>query len=618
MLINLRGNATQRQNATDALKMPDENRDDVLKQFVCLASESLGIPGGFISVIDDSHQFIRAAHNIALCQTTREDAFCRYVVDSGEVMVVTDTLLDPRFTTHPLVVGPPRIRFYAGAPLKNREGVILGTLCVTDRVPHRFPRKKIRMLETLARLAMTFLETWHSAGFTDVATGLPNRQRLIRHLQLLSTSEQRAPLRLTLIDCIDMPRAYELARALGMAPVEALLRDIGGLLRERLELAPEDILYTVATGRYAILASAEGRFSAQNVVDKLRYVSARPEDGVAMDLSIHAGEVCFDPTELPAQEALRRAVSALHEAINLHVGARSFNELSDARRNGDFRLMNDLAAALQTGTGGLYLVYQPKVSLPSGRPVGLEALIRWRHPEHGELSPAGFLPVAQFTNLMNSLTDWVVGETIRQLKIWSDTPCLLPVSVNVSVSDLSRSDFTDTLEARMAQAGLSTSLLGIECLETEKATENPAALANMEGLRKQGFRISLDDFGAGYSNIGYLRQMPIDVIKLDRALVSGLTIDPGSRIIAASVIRMLKDLNYVVVAEGVEDRETLMVLEAYGCDQVQGFYFSRPLPPAELEKWLQQQPQSADPDILPLTGNNLTMSDDAHDPGLYN
>lgn len=397
-------------------------------------------------------------------------------------------------------------------------------------------------------------------------------------------------LRLTLIDCIDMPRAYELARALGMAPVEALLRDTGLLLRDRLSLLPAEIIYTVAVGRYAILAPAGDRFTAPFVANTLRDLSGHPKNGVAMNLTIHTGEVCFVPASLPPQEILRRAVSALHDAISKNVSAQTFDELSDARRNGYFSLMNDLDDALRSNTGGLYLVYQPKVSLTSGQTVSLEALIRWCHPERGELSPAEFLPVAHFTSLMHRLTDWVVNEAVRQLTVWSVRLPLLPVSVNVSVSDLSRKDFAATLTEKMHGAGLPAHLLGLECLENEIVTENPVALANMAVLREVGFRILLDDFGAGYSNIGYLRTMPADIIKLDKSLVAGLINDPGSRIIASSVIRMLKDLDYMVVAEGVEDKQTLDLLREYGCDEAQGYYFSRPLTPSALKTWLKATP----------------------------
>lgn len=585
MLVNLRDNEERRQKAMDELKTSDDSRDTVLKEFVRLTSDSLGICGSFISVVDDSHQVIRAAHNFDLCRTERDNAFCSYVVDSGKVMVVRDTLRDPRFATHALVVGAPGIRFYAGAPLVNREGIVLGTLCVTDTVPHSFSRNKVNRLKMLARLVMAFLEVWHSAGFTDAATGLPNRQRLIRHLEGIQ-DDANSLLRLTLIDCIDIPRAYELARALGMAPVEAMLREMGLLLREKLSLLPTDVIYTVAVGRYAILAPASDRFSAQYIASKLRDLSVHPKNGVAMNLTIHTGEVSFTPASLPPQESLRRAVSALHDAINKSVGAQEFDELSDARRNSDFMLMNDLDTALRSNKGGLYLVYQPKVSLISGQTVSLEALIRWCHPERGELAPAEFLPVAHFSNLMHRLTDWVVDEAVRQLTDWSARIPLLPVSVNVSVSDLSRKGFAATLFEKMHRAGQPAHMLGLECLENEIVTENTEALANMAVLRERGFRILLDDFGAGYSNIGYLRLLPADIIKLDKSLVAGLVNDPGSRIIASSIIGMLKALNFIVIAEGVEDEKTLELLRQYGCDEAQGYYFSRPLTATALEAWL--------------------------------
>lgn len=187
---------------------------------------------------------------------------------------------------------------------------------------------------------------------------------------------------------------------------------------------------------------------------------------------------------------------------------------------------------------------------------------------------------------MHRLTDWVVYKAVHQLTVWSARLPRLPVSVNVSVSDLSRKGFAAILSEKMQVTGLPAYLLGLECLENEIATENTEALTNMARLRELGFRILLDDFGAGYSNIGYLRRMPADIIKLDKSLVAGLINDPGSCIIASSIIRMLKELDFIVVAEGVEDKQTLELLREYGCDEAQGYYFSRPLTPVALENWL--------------------------------
>lgn len=221
MLMSLSGGDDCRTRTLHALRSNDESRDDVLRQFVRLASQALGIPGSFISVLDDEMQHVKAAQNFTLTQSSRQDSLCRHAVDSDSTVVVPDTLLDTRFAEHPLIVGAPFIRFYAGVPLKSSTGLILGTLCVTDTAPHPFNADQVAMLKMLAALVMSFLEAWYSAGFADPVTGLPNRQRLIRDLQFLAASGDTTPRRLVLIDCIDMPRAYELARSMGMGRLKA-------------------------------------------------------------------------------------------------------------------------------------------------------------------------------------------------------------------------------------------------------------------------------------------------------------------------------------------------------------------------------------------------------------
>ncbi|OWS77078.1 sensor domain-containing phosphodiesterase [Pantoea sp. VS1] len=585
MLMNINGDSDRRARALKALRSPDESRDDVLRKFVRLASQALGIPGSFISVLDDEHQHVQAAHNFALTRSSRQDSLCRHAVDNDSPVVVPDTWLDARFVTHPLITGAPYIRFYAGVPLKNREGIVLGTLCVTDTAPHPFGAGQVTTLKLLAALVMSFLEAWHSAGFADPVTGLPNRQRLIRDLQYLAAAGDSTPRRLVLIDCIDMPRAYELARSMGMGPVESLLKDVATLLPLRLRPATGELLYTVATGRFAVLTRNDSRLSADWVAGRLEGISADLGDGIAVALSTHTGELTFTPGDIPAQEALRRAVSALHEAIGRNVPAMRFSEATDSRHTQDFTLMNDLAAALREDRG-LWLAYQPKVCLHTGRPVGLEALVRWRHPVRGELSPALFVPLAEQTELLSTLTAWVTDRAIARLARLRNSCIQLPVTINVSCRDFSREGFADALEAKMIRAKLPTSLLGIECLETERIIESPAAMQGLEMLKLRGFGISLDDFGTGYSNISYLRRMPLDVIKLDRTLISEISSDTASRIIARSIIAMLKELDYTVLAEGVEDAETVTALTQYGCDQAQGFFYSRPLPEGELDEWL--------------------------------
>ena len=586
MFKNLNGDNERRSRALQALRDPDESRDDVLRKFVRLASQALGIPGSFISVLDDEFQTVRASHNVDLQRSTRGDSLCRHVVDSDSAVIVQDTYHDARFVTHPLITGSPFIRFYAGVPLKTRDGIILGTLCVTDTEPHAFAVEQVTTLTLLSTLVMSFLEAWHSAGFCDPVTGLPNRQRLIRDLQSLTVAGDTAPRRLVLIDCIDMSRAYELARTMGMNPVESLLKDMATLLPLRLRPAVGEMIYSVATGRFAILTRADSRLSAAWIAGRLEGISADMDEGLSVALTPHTGEAAFVAGSMSASEVLRRAVSALNEAVGRGLPSQRFDIEAETQRSEDFLMMTDLKTALRDNIG-LYMVYQPKICLQSGKPVGLEALIRWRHPSRGELSPAAFIPLAEQTDLLSLLTAWIIDQAVERLRRLRNNCIQLPLTINVSVRDFACEGFASTLESKMLKSKLPTSLMGIECLETERILESPTALRGLEMLRERGFTISLDDFGAGYSNISYLRRMPLDIIKLDRSLISELSSDTASRIIARRLIAMLKELDYTVVAEGVECPDAVTSLTEYGCDQAQGYFYSRPLNEEALDHWLQ-------------------------------
>ncbi|WP_313018176.1 EAL domain-containing protein, partial [Atlantibacter hermannii] len=174
----------------------------------------------------------------------------------------------------------------------------------------------------------------------------------------------------------------------------------------------------------------------------------------------------------------------------------------------------------------------------------------------------------------------------RQTTIWRRNGIYLPISINVTVSDFSVPGFASALEKQVLEAGLACRDFRIECLETDKVLESEVALMELDLLKAKGFLILLDDFGAGYSNINYLRRLPIDVIKLDRSLISQITHDEASLVIVRNVIVMLKELDYEVLAEGVEDQATARILKDFGCDEVQGFYFSRPLRPEDIPAWM--------------------------------
>ena len=579
------GSDVKRLSAIRALLSPDEARDKVLERFVNLASQVLGISGSFISIIDDHNQYIKASRNFDLKQSTRDESLCRHVIDGDGHLVVVDTLLDERFVTHPFVKGEPHIRFYAGVSLQNLDGATLGTLCVTDTQPHSFSEEKLVTLRSLATLVTSFLDVWNNAGYADVITHLPNRPRLIRDIQQLTLTAPHSRFRLILIDCLDIIRAYELTRAVGIGPMEKLLKQMAQDVAHRLNLAENDTLYSFAPGRYAIVQPYSGRFTAHNLPDLFKGMKADLSENITLDLDVFAGETEFVPGKMDANETVRQAVSALHEGIDENISAMCFEQSYDSRRTDDFMIMNDLAQALNKDEE-LYLAWQPKVCLKTGKTVGLEALIRWNHPERGELFPSEFIPLAGKTNLISDLTNWVIDHTVEQLARWNREYDLIPVSINVSERDFAKADFADKLVAKLAAAQLPNAILGIECLENELITKSDVAIKGLVALKSRGFVISLDDFGTGYSNISYLQDIPLDVIKIDRSLISRMGEDDASKIIVRCIIQMLKELNYTVLAEGVEAEATLGLLKAYGCDQIQGYFFSKPLPASDIEHWL--------------------------------
>lgn len=250
---------------------------------------------------------------------------------------------------------------------------------------------------------------------------------------------------------------------------------------------------------------------------------------------------------------------------------------------------------------GFAIHYQPKLNLRTGMIESAEALIRWRHPLFGDISPAEFIPVAEKTGSISAITRWVLREVLKHMALWREQCLPLAVSVNVSVQDLASERFLRLMRELKQAYPESAAQLELECLETQEILHNERALTHLDTLKREGYRIAIDDFGAGYSNLGYLMTMPADVIKIDRSLISNMAVDARNRVIVTYLIKMLHDLHYQVIAEGVEDQATFDEVAALGFDGAQGFYISRPLPLAALGQFMATagQPWRRETDAAP-------------------
>jgi Amt family ammonium transporter len=240
--------------------------------------------------------------------------------------------------------------------------------------------------------------------------------------------------------------------------------------------------------------------------------------------------------------------------------------LHRALRNGEFRVH-----------------YQPLVRFDGAAVIGFEALLRWEHPERGLVGPLDFIPVAEETGLIVPIGEWVLHEVCAQAAVWSASmPDAEPlvVSVNLSARQLAHPDLVGTIAAAIGRSGIDPATLLVEVTESTLMSDPELAATILHALRAIGVRIAVDDFGTGHSSLGYLKQLPVDCLKIDRSFVSGLGVDPDDRAIVAAVVSMGHALGLTVTAEGVETPQQLDELERLGCDVGQGFYFAKPQPSA--------------------------------------
>jgi diguanylate cyclase (GGDEF)-like protein/PAS domain S-box-containing protein len=407
----------------------------------------------------------------------------------------------------------------------------------------------------------------------DSLTGLPNRS-LFNHLVDQMLTEARRADQYGALLVIDVNRVGAISDTLGHDVASELLREIGRKFRDALRDA--DILARIDGNKFAVaLPHVEKREHAGIVAQKLLGTLAEPIVIAAHSLQVgaHVGIAVYLEDSTDTASLLRYADVAMAKAQ--HSGADGFlfySEEMDQRAKEHLRLETELRDALHTGQ--LELHYQPKVSLRSGRIVGAEALIRWRHPQRGMISPGVFIPLAEETGLIFEIGGWVLEESCRQIRAWKDAGLTMPpVAVNLSARQFDRK-----LPSRILQVldrhGVLPEQIMLEITESLLVGGTDNVIAIMNELVAMGLALALDDFGTGYSSLAYLKKFPISTLKIDRSFVIGLPYEENDCAIARAIVTMAQQLRQEIVAEGVETAEQMAFLRDLGCDQLQGYLFS--------------------------------------------
>jgi diguanylate cyclase (GGDEF)-like protein len=409
----------------------------------------------------------------------------------------------------------------------------------------------------------------------DAITDLPNRARLVLALQQAIDNAEPAGNSATVVS-ISVDRFSEIQHALGIGCTDALLKMVASRLQ--LIAGPEDFLAHIGSEVFALVI-ARGAVSDQREwsINVQRAMGGGFEYlGIPVDLHVTCGAASYPAHGADAESVVRRSDIAVIQAREAGVEYAIYCNTEEAEGPKRIAMLAELRGAIRDD--GLRLHYQPKVDAHRGTICGVEALLRWKHSKHGMIPPSVFVPLAEKMGLISPITRWVVDVAARQINDWLHLGMAIPIAVNVSASDLRDPSLLDHLVDLKERTGLRLDLLQVEITETSLMTEADKSREALCRMRDMGLKVYIDDFGTGYSSLNYIAELLIDGLKLDRSLTKSVSKDARHRAVVAASISLAHDLGMRVVAEGIETEHEAEALRELGCDELQGYFFSLPLP----------------------------------------
>ncbi len=421
---------------------------------------------------------------------------------------------------------------------------------------------------------------------TDALTGLPNRSRLHAHLGQALTATGSAATTVALL-LMDLDRFKEVNDTLGHHYGDLLLCKIGP--RGQKALRATDTVARLGGDEFAVVLPSADAQGASGVAQAIRRALEAPFllEGHAVDVGVSIGVALHPAHGEDSATLLRCADIAMYVAKGAHTGVACYDPAQDGYSTHRLTLMSDLRQAIATDTLALY--YQPKVECGDGGVVGVEALLRWSHPDLGSIPPDQFIPLAEHTGQIAPLTEWVLHTALRQGQAWAQRGIVLDIAVNLSARTLHDIRLPDLIADLLRQYDYTPAYLTLEITESALMIDPTRALDVLTRLAALGVHLAIDDFGTGYSSLGYLKRLPVDEVKIDKSFVLEMTGNAKDAALVRSIVAMAHALNLSVVAEGVETREAWDLLRVLGCDVTQGYYLSRPIPAPELERWIDER-----------------------------
>ncbi|MEX2293735.1 MAG: EAL domain-containing protein, partial [Acidimicrobiales bacterium] len=571
------------------------------------------------AVVEGARDILRGEQGMLLLPPVRDGAPATRVVMRGDEVIrasISPTELEadlamllPGGASRLFVPGQPLpgwlgeigVRDAAIVPLTT-DGVATGAMLVANRLTEvaEFVEDDLRVFETLANHANVALENGrlvahlqHEAreqaylALHDPVTGLPNRSSLLERLEQ-AIQRSKVPETGCALLFVDLDTFKEVNDTLGTATGDRILIEV----RQRLEaLLPSTATLTRFTGdQFAILVAGANDVSkvmplAESIYED--FDTPFTADDVSLVLGASLGIALYPEHALTADLLLQRADAATYTARLAGSGIEVYAAESDPYAPRRLALAADLQEALEREEVDVFV--QPKVRLADGVVVGGEALVRWTHSRLGFLSPDQFIPAAEHTGVIKSLTMYVVRNALAQCRGWRDAGMDLEISVNLSARNLFDSHLVEDIGRAIEAAGVPPSALTLELTESMVMGGSKRSLGVLEGLQDLGVGLSVDDFGTGYSSMSHLRQLPVTELKVDKSFVGTMTSNPHDAVIVKALIDLGRSLGLHTVAEGVESTDAWDMLKEFGCEEAQGYLMSRPIPGDQFVEWLARQ-----------------------------
>lgn len=588
------------QNSDELLRLSElaryniqlDEKEDAFCELARLAMLITGTPLGGVSLIDHDHVWLKGREGVDLTCLARKGAFCAYAIESNQDMFeVPDTLNDPRFVQNPLVSAAPHIRYYTAANLITHRGYRLGTLWVMDTKPRDLTPQQCDALQGLASQVVRILEL----RYQNPLSRLPNRSGFIGNLQAALkqidddqhaiNSHQNHPTpigtRHSIIGYIHIHNLPLINSAFGHDIGDELIRQLAERLT--LWLGPQNILGHLDDDHFAFALLRQDNAN----IDALHRLLSHPipcGDSL-LQITCSIGLSHYPDFGQNAASLLDQAATAA--SLGSHSGESHIQEFASPGTSKNYQKITFQRTMQEhLRENRLIAYYQPQINLHSGQIIGFEALARIRHPEQGIIPPQDFIPQAEEYGLIHEIDLAMFERICQDITQWQNYQLLVQIAANLSRNTLMHPALPETLSAILERYKIAPTQIEIEVTESGFVTAPEAVGERVAELRHLGFKISIDDFGTGFSNLGSLRSIHFDRLKADRQYVHGAS----ANVHIGGILRFIKGISDVfgveLVCEGLEDEADLAWVAAQGCHHIQGWYFCKAVPPENIPPML--------------------------------